>query len=67
MSPNSISRPRIWLAWALRAWTKLSRAVCSDSTDCCSGNFIGTKRMFGRATASQIASASSESFLLVLT
>jgi len=33
---------------------------------CCSALFTGTKRMFGRATASQIASASLPSFFELL-
>jgi hypothetical protein len=34
---------------------------------CCSVSFTGTKRIDGRVTASQIASASAASFLLRLT
>ena len=43
------------------------RARCTDSTALCSPFFIGAKRIVGRLTASQIASASAMSFLLVLT
>jgi len=35
---------------------------CSTRTPCCSSVFTGTNRMFGRVTASQIASASAASF-----
>ncbi len=35
---------------------------CSISTPCCSSLFTGTKRIVGRVTASQIASASVASF-----
>jgi hypothetical protein len=66
-SPNSVRRPRIWLACAVPARTKPCRTRCSESTDCCSTFLIGTKRILGCATASQIASASAASFLLVLT
>ena len=62
-----MSSPRIWLTMAVRAWTNPWRTRCTDSTACCSTFFTGTKRMLGRATASQIASASAASFLLVLT
>ena len=59
--PNSDSKPRIWSAWAVRALTKPWRTVCKASTLCCSIFLIGTKRMLGRLTASQIASASAAS------
>jgi len=36
---------------------------CIVSRACCSTDFTGTKRMLGRVTASQIASASLPSFL----
>ena len=55
------------VAQAMRALTKPWRTRCSDRTDCCSMFLIGTNLMFGRATASQIASASLASFLLVFT
>ena len=41
---------------------KSSRTRCSIRTLCCSSLFTGTKRIVGRATASQIASASVASF-----
>src|SRR4029077_9673751 len=44
-----------------------SRARCSINWPCCSADLIRTKRMVGRRTASQIASASAASFLLRLT
>ena len=46
-SPNSPSKPRIWLACAVRAFTNPWRTRCSASTACCSTLLIGTKRMFG--------------------
>ena len=64
-TPYSPSNPRIWLACAVRALTKPWRARCKDSTLCCSVVLIGTKRILGRATASQIPSASATSFLFV--
>src|SRR5262245_50629300 len=36
ISPNSASRPRIWLACAVRDFTKPCRARCSANTACCS-------------------------------
>lgn len=48
---------------AVRAATKPCRARCTISCDCCSSDFTGTKGMFGRCTASQIAAASAASFL----
>src|SRR4051812_22318126 len=52
--PNSPRRPRIWLACAVRALTNPWWTRCSDRTACCSTLLTGTKRMLGRATASQI-------------
>jgi len=43
-----------------------SRTQCRLITPCCSRLLIGTKRMFGRDAASQIAAASVASFLPVL-
>lgn len=57
----------IWLAFAVRAFTKPWRTRCSESTDCCSTFLIGTKRIDGLLTASQIASAPAASFLLLFT
>jgi hypothetical protein len=39
---------------------------CCTTTPCCATLFTGTKRMLGRVTASQQASASIASFLLRL-
>jgi len=43
------------------------RVRCSVRQLCCSGVLVGTNRMFGLVTASQIASASVESFFCRLT
>ena len=51
----------------MRALTNPWRARCSDSTACIGAVFTGTKRIFGRTTASQIASASLRSLLFVFT
>ncbi len=48
-----------WVRWR----TRRSRVRCSASAACCSTDLIGTKRMVGRVTASQIASASPASVL----
>lgn len=53
--PGQGLEPLARFAAAMRACTKASRAVCKESTDCCSDDLIGTKRMFARETASQIA------------
>lgn len=42
--------------------TNFCRARCRLSNDSCAVFFTGTKRILGRATASQIASASAASF-----
>ena len=47
--------------------TSKSRARWSIKTDCCSALCTGTKRMFGRLTASRIASASVLSVLFLFT
>lgn len=65
--PNSATKPRIWFACAVRTFTIAWRARCNASTACISGDFTGTNRMFGRPTASQIASASLRSLLFVFT
>ena len=39
-----------------------SRVRCNSIMLCCSGPFTATKRMVGRVTVSQIASASAASF-----
>lgn len=46
----------------VRCRMRRSRVLCSTSTPCCSALFDGTKRIDGRETASQIASASAASF-----
>ncbi|MNY41728.1 hypothetical protein D3C86_1765650 [compost metagenome] len=46
------------MRWRIR----IDRVRCSTITLCCSGDFTGTKRIVGRVTASQIASASAMSF-----
>ena len=65
--PNSESSPLIWLPCAVLAFTNPCLALCTDRIACCSTVFSGTNRMFGLLTASQIASASATSFLLVFT
>jgi hypothetical protein len=50
----------------VRCRTSSSRPRCISSADCCAFVFTGTKRIEGRLTASQIASASAASFLLRL-
>jgi hypothetical protein len=61
-TPNSERCARIafdsWVRWRL----SINRTRCSIITLCCSGVFTGTKRMVGRVTASQMASASAASF-----
>ena len=47
-----------WVRWRL----SINRTRCNIITLCCSGVFTGTKRMVGRVTASQMASASAASF-----
>ena len=49
-----------------RDCTSSARTRCTTSIACCSALLIGTKRMFGRPTASQIASASLLSFFWFL-
>jgi hypothetical protein len=51
---------------AVRSTTNPWRTRCSVNSACCSALFTGTKRMLGRVTASQIASASLPSFLPLL-
>lgn len=64
--PNSANRPQSWFACAVRAWTKPWRTLCKAITACRSTVLIGTKRMLGRETASQMASASRASVLVGL-
>ena len=47
-----------WVRWRL----SINLTRCSIITLCCSVVLMGTKRIVGRATASQIASASAASF-----
>jgi hypothetical protein len=65
--PNSLRRPRIALTADVRCRTSSARTRCRARMLCCSMLLIGTKRMFGLPTASQIASASAASVLLRLT
>jgi len=65
--PYSPSRPRIWFACAVRDLMKPWRTRCIASNACWATFFTATKRMLGRETASQIASASAASFLFVFT
>ena len=51
------------LMQAVRSVTNPCRARCTISLACWSSVLIGTKRMFGRCIASQIAAASAASFL----
>jgi hypothetical protein len=51
----------------VRCRSKRSRVQCCINWPCCSADLIRTKRIVGRGTASQIASASAASFLLRLT
>ena len=64
--PYSASKPRRRLMRAVRSLIKPRRNRCKHSTACCSVLFIATKRIFGRVTASQIASASLLSFFWLL-
>jgi len=67
MRPNSARWPRTALINCVRWRSSKARVRCSIIAACCSTDLIGTKRMLGRTTASQIPSASAASFLLVLT
>ena len=58
---------RSWLAAAVRFSTNEARMRCSITVAWSASLLIGTKRMVGRPTASQIASASRASVLLRLT
>jgi hypothetical protein len=60
-------QPANLVGCAVRALTKPCLTRCRDRTACCPTVLTGTNRMLGRVTASQIASASAASFLLVLT
>src|SRR6266478_9398434 len=52
--PRSSSKPRIWLMTAVRRITQRSRTRCRDCRSSWSSLLIGTKRIFGRPTASAI-------------
>ena len=67
MTPSSAMCPRKAFTSMVRCRTSRSRVRCSISIACCSAVLIGTKRMLGRVTASQIASASAASVLPRLT
>jgi hypothetical protein len=59
--------PRIAFASRVRWRISSRRVLCNTITLCCSAVFTATKRMVGRLTASQIASASAASFFWRLT
>jgi len=59
--------PRDELTSMVRWRTNRSRVRCSIRIDCCSALLTGTNRIVGLVTASQIASASTSSFLPRLT
>src|SRR5665213_2130778 len=62
--PNSAIRPRNEFLAIVRCLTSIWRALWATASACCSTVLIGTKRIDGRLTASQIAFASAASFLL---
>jgi hypothetical protein len=62
--PSSAKCPRRALLNIVRWRTSNCRARCSIKAVCCSLVLIGTNRIDGRVTASQIAAASLASFLL---
>lgn len=64
--PSSARCPRRALLIIVRCRTSNCRVRCSIKTACCSFVLIGTNRIEGRVTASQIAAASFASFLLRL-
>jgi hypothetical protein len=65
--PNSARWPRKAFTSIVRCRTRRSRVRCTIRTDCASALLTGTKRMVGRVTASQMASASAASFFPRLT
>jgi len=67
MIPTSLRCPRIALSNCVRCPTRSSRALCRISIAWFSIDRIGTKRIDGRVTASQMAAASAASFLPRLT
>jgi 5-aminolevulinate synthase len=67
MTPNSAKCARMALIRLLRCRIKRSRVRWSRRAACWSTLLIGTNRIVGRCTASQIASASAASFFWLLT
>lgn len=65
--PNSASWLRSVLISMVRCLTSISRARWGVSAACCPALFTGTKCIDGRLAASQIAAASTASFLPRLT
>src|SRR5471032_596816 len=65
--PYSLHSPRIWLPLAVRWLHSSARIRWIACRSCCSTDLTATKRIFGRLIASQIASASFASFLLLFT
>src|SRR5437763_2229191 len=66
-TPNSARCARSAFTSVVRCRTSLSLPRCRRTAACCSAVLIGTNRIVGRRTASQIASASAASVLLRLT
>jgi len=66
-TPSSAMCARSALTSMVRWRTRISRVRCTINTLCRSALFTATKRMVGRVTASQIASASAASFLFRFT
>jgi hypothetical protein len=62
--PSSARWPRIAFDSIVRWRTSSCRLRCNITPDCCCSLLIGTKRIDGRVTASQIAAASLAAFLL---
>jgi len=61
-TPNSDKWARKAFDICVRWRLSINRTRCNIITLCCSGVFTGTKRIVGRVTASQMASASAASF-----
>jgi chaperonin GroEL (HSP60 family) len=66
MPSSAICARKALISW-VRCRIKRSRVRCCINWPCCSADLACTKRIVGRRTASQIASASAASFLLRLT
>ncbi|KAF1012413.1 MAG: hypothetical protein E5299_01178 [Burkholderia gladioli] len=62
--PNLSKKPCIWLILFVRSLTSDSRTRCRADSACCDSVFGVNNRMAGRDTTSQIAAASTKSFLL---